>query len=287
MDRRAGGRSIAGSGLLLGLACTIRTVGLFVVPVWLVWLLLFPVGRRTVLLGLAGVAAPVVAYCTMHAVQGAGFGLVGGDGWYLYAKVAPIADCRGASVPAEARSLCAPPRSASFEFYLYDAASPAHQLFAGGRPTDLEDAITPRNNRILRRFSLAVIRAHPIPFARAVTKEFFRYLGPAAPQPELSLYGQPGTPVGFYEREVHVGWLVVAGGFAAGTALIWLGARGREASLLVAVSAAVVLSAAASSGFNIRYALPAVPLLVAAGGVAAEEALRAWHARAQRPSATA
>ncbi|HEX2046836.1 MAG TPA: hypothetical protein VHF27_03670 [Acidimicrobiales bacterium] len=283
LDRGASGRKLAGSGLLLGLACTIRTVGLLVVPLWLAWLLLGKVGPRRVLAGLAGAALPVVAYCTMHAVEGAGFGLVEADGWYLYGKVAPIADCAGADVPRAAAPLCVPPAGRSFEFYLYDGASPAHQLFSGGRSVDLEEAVTPENNGLLRRFSLAVIRAHPVSFVRAVAKELVRYLGPSDPQNELSLYGKPGTPVALYERWLHMPWWLVPGAMAAGTALVVLDRRAREAALLVGIPAALVLAAAATSGFNSRYLLPGLPLLAAVCALAGEEALTWWRSRA-RPS---
>lgn len=288
LDGRGDRRRVAVSGLLIGLACTIRTVGVLVVPVWLLWLASGRLGRRTVLLAVAGVAMPVLAYCVLHAAQGNTFGLVEGDGWYLYAKVAPIADCRGADIGAETMSLCAGPRGQSFEFYLYQAASPAHQLFSGGREIDLEEAITPRNNRLLRQFSLAVIRAHPVRFARAVTGDFVRYFAPAEKQNELSLYGKPGTPVAFYERTVHTGWLLVAGAFAAGVSAGVFGRRAREASLLVGTATALLLAAAATSGFNIRYMLPALPLLAGAGALGLEDFL-AWRwSRARRaPSPTA
>ncbi|HEX2118573.1 MAG TPA: phospholipid carrier-dependent glycosyltransferase, partial [Acidimicrobiales bacterium] len=243
VNGRTGARAVAASGLLLGVACTMRTVGLFAVPVWLAWLVLARFGRRGVLVGLAGVAAPVVAYCTMHAVQGAGFSLVGSDGWYLYARVAPVADCSGADVPPETRPLCEGPRSRPFEFYLYDPASPAYQLFYG-RGMDLEEAVTPENNRLLRRFSLAVIRAHPVSFAASVSTEFVRYLRPAQAQNELRLWSTPGTLLSWYERWIHLVWWMVAGALLAGMAVIAVGRRAQEAALLVGMAAALILGAA-------------------------------------------
>lgn len=287
VNGRTGPPAVALSGLFLGMACTMRTVGLFAVPVWLAWLAWSRFGRRAVLAGLAGVAVPVVAYCTMHAVQGAGFSLVGSDGWYLYARVAPVADCAGARVPPETRPLCEGPRSRPFEFYLYDPASPAYQLFYG-QGMDLEEAVTPENNRLLRQFSLAVIRAHPVSFAVSVGKEFLRYLGPASAQNELRLWSAPGTLLAAYERWVHLVWWMVGGALLAGVAVIAAGRRAREASLLVGMAAALILGAAATSGFNSRYLVPALPLLAATAALAADEALRWRRCRAgRRPSGEA
>lgn len=283
VNGRTGAPAVAAGGLLLGVACTMRTVGLFAVPVWLAWLVLARFGRRGVLLGLAGVVVPVVAYSTMHAVQGAGFSLVGSDGWYLYARVATIADCTGADVPPETRPLCQGPRSRPFEFYLYDPASPAYQLFYG-RGMDLEEAVTPENNRLLRRFSLAVIRAHPVSFAASVSKEFLRYLRPAQAQNELRLWSTPGTLLSWYERWMHLVWWMVVGALLAGMAVIAVGRRAKEAALLVGMAAALILGAATTSGFNNRYLVPTLPLLAAAGALAADEALTWWRSRAARRS---
>ncbi|MDQ4068007.1 MAG: phospholipid carrier-dependent glycosyltransferase [Actinomycetota bacterium] len=284
VNGRFGTPAVAASGLLLGLACLIRTVGLFVVPVWLAWVVLGRFGRRAVLAGLAGVVVPVLAYCTLHAAEGAGFSIVQSDGWYLYAKVAPVADCAGASIPEETRPLCAGARGMPFEFYLYDAASPPFRLFHGGRGMDLEEAVTPHNNRLLRQFSLGVIRAHPVPFLREVVKEFVRYLGPTTAQNELSLYPEEGSVLAWYERTFHLDWWMVVAAFAGGVALVIVGRRSREAGLLVGTAAALVLGAAATSGFNSRYLLPALPLLAPTLTLALEEASGWYRSRRERVS---
>ena len=284
VNGRFGTPAVAASGLLLALACLIRTVGLFVVPVWLGWVVLGRFGRRAVLAGLAGFVVPVLAYCTLHAAEGAGFSIVQSDGWYLYAKVAPILDCTGASIPAETRPLCTGPRGRSFEFYLYDAASPAFQLFHGGRGMDLEQAVTRHNNRLLRQFSLGVIRAHPLPFLGAVVKEFLRYLGPTTAQNELSLYPEQGSVLAWYERTFHLDWWLVAAAFAGGSVLVVLGRREREAAMLIGTAAALVLGAATTSGFNSRYLVPALPLMAPTLTLALDEASRWYRSRAERVS---
>ena len=282
---RTGPWALVGGGLLLGLACTIRSVGLFAVPVWALWLLLSRPGIRTAAAGLAAVALPVLAYCALHASGGAGFALQGSDGWFLYAKVGPIVDCRGVAVAARARPLCASPGpgARTFEFYLYDGASPAYQLFHGGQAVYLEDAITPESNRILRGFGLAMVRAHPWPFMELVGREFAHYLGPSKAQSELSLYGQPGTLLQRYEKGLHVRWWMLTPALVAGLGGAVLGPRRRELGLLVGLAAALILGAAATSGFNNRYLVPTFGPLAAAGALAVDDVLR-WRERRRAPA---
>lgn len=277
---RSGWPRVAG-GLLLGAACTVRSVGVFAVPVWAAWVILAKPGPRVVAGAMAAVAAPVLGYATVHAAQGAGFSLQGSDGWFLYAKVGPIASCDAVAVEREALALCDRPEDAaqrSFEFFLYEGASPAYRAFHGGTAVYLEDAVTPQNNRVLRRFSLDVIEGRPRAFLGLVGREVLRYLGPWTAPTELSLYGRPGTALAAFERWFHLRWWMVTGPLVAGGALAMVGRRARELGLLVGLPAALIVGAAATSGFNGRYLLPAVPLLAAAGALVAEEALR-W----QRP----
>jgi hypothetical protein len=287
LRRSRGPWAAVGGGLLLGLACTVRSVGLFAVPVWALWLGLSRPGWRTVASGLAAAVLPILGYCALHAAGGAGFALQGSDGWFLYAKVGPIVDCKGASVAARARPLCERPGPdrKSFEFYLYDGASPAYELFHGGQAVYLEDAITPENNRVLRAFSLGVVRAHPLAFLDLVGRESLRYLGPSKAQTELSLYGRPGTLLQRYERTAHVRWWMPTAALVAGLAGAVLGRRRRELSLLVGLPVALVLGAAATSGFNNRYLVPTFPFLAAAAALAVDEILR-WRDR-RRPGCRA
>src|SRR5215208_34763 len=126
-----GALGLALSGSLLGVAITMRTAGLFALPVWLVYLAW---SRRGLGPSAAGAAALLVLVCGYAALHARGdptrhanpntFSLTEMDGWYLYAKTAGIADCDGAEIPARARPLCQPPqeRSRDAEFYLFNTA---------------------------------------------------------------------------------------------------------------------------------------------------------------------
>ena len=178
-----GALGLALSGSLLGVAITMRTAGLFALPVWLVYLAW---SRRGLGPSAAGAAALLVLVCGYAALHARGdptrhanpntFSLTEMDGWYLYAKTAGIADCDGAEIPARARPLCQPPqeRSRDAEFYLFNTASPAKQLVGHDRSgaRQIED------NRMLRRFSLAIVRERPWAYAELVARDSASILTP-------------------------------------------------------------------------------------------------------------
>ena len=171
-----GAPGVAASGLLLGLAVTLRTAGLFAVPVWLVYLAWSRRGLRPAAAGLTALLVVLCGYAGLHArgdptreANPGTFSLTEMDGWFLYAKTAAIADCRGVDIPDRARPLCQPAdeRSRDADFYLFNAASPAKQLV--GRHRSGEQQI--EDNRMLREFALAIIREHPWAYAKMVARD--------------------------------------------------------------------------------------------------------------------
>ena len=196
---RRGPGALAASGALLALAITMRSVALFAVPAWIAYVVW--AHRRPVPLAAAALALalPLVGYAALHAggdrtrLPGTGqFALSEMDGWFLYAKVAPVADCRGAGVPAAVASLCEPAslRRDDADFYLWSPESPARQLFRGGR----DKAEQVRDNRLLRRFALAVIRHHPWPYAREVGRDFLRFFRPGGGGTDVTVSLPAGGP---------------------------------------------------------------------------------------------
>ena len=101
-------------GLALGLAATVRGVGvLLLAPAAVTAVAVgLPLGWRRTLLLLAalgvGFALPITAYMTAFKVQHGTFALTTHASRFLYARLAPIADCRGLAQTASGR--CARPR---------------------------------------------------------------------------------------------------------------------------------------------------------------------------------
>lgn len=309
-----GARALGASGFLVGFAVLIRAVGLAVVPVWLLYVLWRRPPRRALAAGAAAVALPVLAFATAHAIGGRGFGLTGWDGWVLYGRIARIADCRGADIPAETRGVCesaaerdrkhrtgwTPPE------YVFSPESPAHRVFG------FQLADVARTNATMRAFDLAIIRANPLAYARMVTAEtvaFFRTDRPLPLDPGVQLHehAEDLTPiredpvverhVGEYRPEFRgpldaVLWFdrnarpprpLLAGLALAPLVALFAAVASRrrvrlpyvaEMIFLFAIAAALVVGATAFVEQNLRYFTPGLPFLAAAGALAVMDLVR-------------
>jgi hypothetical protein len=192
-----GSRAAAVSGAALAVAITMRTAGLFAVPVWLAALAGRRLGRQRSLAALAGLVVPLVGYGAFHAHAGDGWALTRSDGWFLYGRIGAIVNCDGASVPDVARPLCAAPTRLSPVTYVFEPTAPAHQV--------LGPRMTAENNGTLRAFAFGVIRAHPGRYARLVTRDVLRAFsfGGGHVGSEMALYG-PNDVAHGVPRRVHV-----------------------------------------------------------------------------------
>jgi hypothetical protein len=309
--------ALGAGGLLLACAVTMRTAGLFAVPVWLIYV--FYRARLRALVALAAVVAPLLIYAAVHDATAGGFGLTKADGWFLYGRVGEIADCRIVHPPADTRDLCEPRAlSAGFGpvYYIWSPYSAANRRFK-------ERFVTPGSSDVLKRYASAVIEARPFEYARLVVRDTFRYFEPGAPSEGLSdaAINLPEKPrvvaPWFYTRtrdrllpgfrpEVHAP-AALARAYAAVArvprpllglmillplCLVPLALRAPpgerpphlpEALALSLAALAMLVGPAATSGFIVRYLVPTAPLIVCAGALSLHDAL-AW-ARARRPPA--
>ena len=162
-----GRRAALAGGLLLGYPGVVRSVALPSVAIFLGYLLLRRVGWRALIAFAVGWALVTGGYATVFALQHGRLGFTGSAGKFLYARVAPFADCSrlGALTPFE-RSLCpANGRRMTTNAYRWSKRSPIH-----GLPSRLDPRI--------RRFALRVIEAQPLTYARVVAGDFFHYFEP-------------------------------------------------------------------------------------------------------------
>jgi hypothetical protein len=157
----------AAAGLLLGYAGVVRSVGVPLVAVFLVYLIVRRVGWR-----------PLAAFCAGWLVIALGYGLVfhaqhgklaftESGGRFLYGKVAPFADCsRLHGLPADERFLCPDPkRRLTTNQYLWGKQSPIRGL-------------PDRYDRPIRDFALRVLRDKPLTYAGVVLGGFAHYFEP-------------------------------------------------------------------------------------------------------------
>ncbi len=310
---RPGPANLAASGASLAVACLVRAAGLFALPV-LALFLLHAGGRRAIAAALLGFAAPLACYFALQAAEGSPVGLSHASGWFLYGRVAPLADCRHAAVREEGATLCrltVRARDGSTAFFVWNSASPAHQIYGGM-------SNNPHADKALRRFALAVIRDRPLAYGRLVARESSLYFRPRMP---LDLDGRnaitfpsgrkeflrssplavrlrrqylPGLtyevhrPAGAlreYQRFARTPHLLLAALTIAALLGVALG-RGRrwETMLLVAVALSLIVGSTATSDFLERYAVPALPLLVCAGAVGGSSLWRRFGVSRERSS---
>jgi 4-amino-4-deoxy-L-arabinose transferase-like glycosyltransferase len=305
---------LAGGGALLAAAALVRTVGLVVLPIVLVWLLLsararWPLRVRAALPALAAMVAVIGLYALDVAAQDGQTGLTDLGGWNSYARAATFAKCSDFTPPAGTGVLCQsiPPRARPGTlFYLWKPGSPARRAFGG----------PPRQSALLGRFGRAAIRNQPFDYLETVAHETERFVNPkAAPRPlsgagpfridlrspqieqlvnrmvnrlyrPVSLHVDGGVKT-FSDYEAH--WrlsgvvpalllaLSLLGAFAG------LGRPRRGAALFAAIGAALIVFPAATLLYIDRYGLPAMATL-GAGAALGTAALfeRVSWARAAR-----
>jgi hypothetical protein len=283
-------------GVVLALACLVRPVGLVCIPVWLGYMLWRYRPSYTLVLCCAAVLLPIVGYAAENNAHTGHFGLSDDTAWLLYARVAPFGGCQGLALPADQRVLC-PGRGQvghSAAYYMYSVDSPAVRAF--GLPAV---KAPPRVNHLLRGYALHVISHRPLKYVGAVGGDFGAFFVPRAPS-DLPLADRPitlaapGVPLApgryppralsdalrTYASIVHTVRPLLALFLIAGVAALVLGsAEVRAAIALLEGMGVALMFGAALSHFELRYALPAVPLIVSGGLIAMTVVWRAISAR--------
>jgi hypothetical protein len=294
---RPGVARSAGAGLALAAAALTRGSGLLLLaPVLVAVLALRP--RPAALAALVlGCAAPLAGYAAWYDSLYGSYSLTGYGGRFLYARVAPFADCTRFAVPSDERRLC-----------------PVEPL--GQRPTvedfmwshDVSPVYRIHRDRQARAgaFAKRVIRHQPLDYARVVAGDFLRAFAPTRTerpgelpisrwqfQLRYPIYraettavirahggtrGQVDLPLARflrgYQRFAYVPGPVLGTALVAALlAALGLG-RARDprlraaAFLLAALGATVLLTAVAVNQFTWRYWLPELVLLPPAGALA-------------------
>jgi hypothetical protein len=175
------------AGALLGLATTVRSTGLALIPVFALYLLtrfVFPgpaagvvdgggaEGRRwrrlrALIAGLVacGVAfaVPIVGYEAWYKSAHGQFTMTESTGVFLYSRVMTFAQCSRMTLPVDLLSLCTsvpPAQRPIAQAYIWDAASPLNRFPAS--------KFSPTVNKLAEEFAVKAVEAQPLDYARAV-----------------------------------------------------------------------------------------------------------------------
>jgi hypothetical protein len=169
---RPAARTCAVIGLVLAAATLTRSVGAILVGPVLLYLLVLRVGVRRIAALLAAFVIPLVGYAGWFDSAHGQFSLVGYSGIFLYGEVAPIADCKGLSLPSYERILCDPtPAAIRLGPNYYDWISSSPRFW-------LNPPLGVTVDGALSDFSRRVILHQPLAYAREVTGETLHYFAP-------------------------------------------------------------------------------------------------------------
>lgn len=287
------------------LSATVRTVGVALVPVLVVWLLLYgPEGPGRRVAAAAAVTAVCVAvlggYAIAQRAQTGVFGLSRFGAWPLYARVAPIADCRRFKPPPDTWILCDGTPVAQRpgpDFYLWNMYSPAERYL--GFP--------PSHDTLVGAFARSVIVHEPLAYLLEVTRDLARYVDPSLVTRELwgtdwrgmalnqpwdtpDAFGLPG--VTSYYRHVHLhvrpglmnalevwrslfrihGALIALSALLCAAGLFWSPDRrtSRGIVLIAGFAAALFVVPTATMSYEARYGVPGGLLLLIGAARGAE-----------------
>jgi hypothetical protein len=293
---------LALAGVLLAAAITMRAAGVFIAPIWVAYAVYRH--RRPPLRALApsaGLLLTLLAFTAVNKHETGQVAWTGADGWFLYGRIGSIADCARFEPPAGTRRLCQPggPSDKEPAYFVWAPDSPANRLFPRG-PT------TPGSDTLLRRFAIAVVTERPANYLAVVASDTLRYFGPAASDTSLGLklptrqrtgewfdpkeaakyfpdfrprVHSPAAAARAYVTAIHFPGPLLALLLLPPLALVPARIRrragpprhGAEVLLLTGGAAALIVGATATSGFVVRYMIPAVPLLVAGAALALAE----------------
>jgi len=176
---RPGARLVLAAGLAIGGAAVVRGAGtLLLLPVAVTVLALgLAAGwRRTVLLLVVlvtGFALPVGVYALGYHRQHGQFAVTSYTNRFMYARLAPIADCRGLTLPSYERSLCpAEPLDQRLRTSLYlwhTRLSPQYHVKPPAGQTV---------EQVLGDFNRRIVLHQPVRYAQLVGYDFLRGFQP-------------------------------------------------------------------------------------------------------------
>ncbi|MEV0382990.1 hypothetical protein [Nonomuraea sp. NPDC050643] len=276
-------------GALLGLAGITRTIGLPLLLLIAAYLLIRRYGWRPLVALLVAGAIPLGAYATWMKVEKDKFGFTEADGNFLWSRTMSFADC-GVIKPPERLAVLCPTMPVEQRPY------PPHWLWESFSPL-LKVPGTANRNQLAGEFARQAILAQPGEYLGAVATDLTQllrwertavdektpYKFPAAERPLSESVrdvaeSYEGGPAATRVVEPFAGWLRAYQRFgyvpfpllalALGGALVAALVRRRWDALLPGlVALALVVSPPFLAAFDVRYVIPAIPLVCLAVGL--------------------
>jgi hypothetical protein len=316
---RQDGWTRAAEGLVIGVAATIRPVGLTLLPVLALWAFWTRGGRwSSRVIATVAVVAPACAILGAYVlIQRADTGFTGitrDSGRVMYARVATFADCSQFSPPPGTRALCESTPAGergSFNQYLTgfpDRAAGVSEVGRSISPAWRVFGPPPAGNARLAAFVRAAVIAQPLDYLNAVANDFHYYWSDhhrafidaaADPDPNVeravrAYYGTAGPSsegVGFlrwYGETIELtGALMIILLVVPALGILFSNPERRPAVILLAtIGWLLPLAADAAASVDPRFILPAYGPLAAAGAVGLVGAPARIRSAIRKPSVT-
>ncbi len=175
-------RACLAAGLLLGLATTVRSTGLALIPVFGLYLLIrfLPAavtagwrGWRALIAGLVvcgiAFAVPIIGYEAWYSSAHGEFTMTESTGVFLYSRVMTFADCSRMTLPTDLLALCTsvpPAQRPIAQAYIWTDVSPLDRFPA--------PKFSPTVNKLAEEFAIRAIEAQPLDYARTVWDDSVR-----------------------------------------------------------------------------------------------------------------
>jgi hypothetical protein len=204
-DRKPSWQRCTLIGFILGIAETVRSVALPLLPVFALYIILVRIGWRALVGGLVACLAPVLLYCTwFYSVYGQ-FAMTESTGVFLYSRTMAFAECSKMHVPANELSLCIttpPDKRPMSQQYVWAAYSPLNRF--------PPSKFSPLPNQLAEDFAKRAILAQPLGYAQIVAYdtirvfEWRRYVFPNAATYNEYLFGYKSLGIPSWARG-HVG----------------------------------------------------------------------------------
>ena len=293
-------------GALLGIGAVLRSIGLPLLAVYVVYMIIRRFSWRKISATVVVCLVPVLAYAGEFDLEHGQFAMSDATGVFLYSRVMTFAECSKIHPPADELWLCTtvpPGKRPIAQAYIWTSPSPLDRM--------PPSKFSPVPNQLAEDFAIRAIEAQPLAYARATWDDTWMAFGwkrlvfPQAATYDEYLFGAQSLPIPTWDQASLGPYTSYAAAYVQGNPLtqvvnpfaaiirgyqryVWLPGTiyglillaglggivlawrrlGGDALLPWTVSLAMIVIPAATAEFDYRYVLPAVPFATLAAVMA-------------------
>jgi hypothetical protein len=169
-------------GLLLGISDVIRSVGLPMLVIFLVYMVIRWMNWRRMVAMAVMCALPVIAYAGVFDSEHGQFALTDSTGIFLYSRVMTFAECSKMTLPADEKWLCTnvpPDQRPIAQAYIWTEGAPIalNNQYTNPLLRLGPNKFSQRPNQLAENFAVRAILAQPLAYARTVFDDTWKSFG--------------------------------------------------------------------------------------------------------------